>query len=243
MLDPRESQNVQDLFGVNEAQVSRDHAISHVLAALQRIGTEFVFFGGTALSRTFLTTGRLSEDIDLYSLDRRALCRELDELPRLIKEEFPRATWNVIPSQTADPLSSLLVCDSAIQIKVQAVNSQTRGWSKVPKALTQIDQRFSDVPATKLFTPTFEGFVALKALAWFDRRSARDLFDLEGLSRKGEMTEGARELVDQIRGFRLSREMMNGRVLGLWHEELAHQTKLEKTEEECLQRVLEWWKE
>lgn len=241
MLDPSESRNVQNLFSANEAQVSRDHAISHVLAALQAINIEFVFFGGTALSRTFLTSGRLSEDIDLYSADRRALCRELDGLPKLIKEEFPRATWNVLPSQTVDPQSSLLVCDDSIQIKVQAVDSQTRGWSKVPKVLTQIHQRFSDVPATKLFTPTFDGFVAMKALVWFDRRSARDLFDLEGLSHKAEVTEGARELVDQIRGFRLSRGMMNGRVVGLWHEELTHQTKLDKTEDECLRRVLAWW--
>ena len=241
MLDPRESQNFQNLFNANEAQVSRDHAISHMLAALQTVNTELVFFGGTALSRTFLTAGRLSEDIDLYSADRRALCWELDELPKLIKEEFQRATWNMLPSQTVDPQNSLLVCDSSIQIKIQAVDSQTRGWSKVPKALTQIHQRFSDVPSTKLFAPTFDGFVAMKALVWFDRRSARDLFDLEGLSHKGKVMEGARELVDQLRGFRLSTGMMKGRVVGLWQEELAHQTRLTVSEEECLSRVLEWW--
>ncbi len=101
--------------------------------------------------------------------------------------------------------------------------------------------RYSDVPSTKLFVPTFDGFVAMKALAWFDRHSARDLFDLEGLSHKGEVTEAARELIDQIRGFRLSRAMMVGPVVGLWHEELAHQTKLDKTEAECLDRILAWW--
>lgn len=243
MLDPSESQNVQNLFSATEPQVSRDHAISHVLAVLQRINTELVFFGGTALSRTFLTEGRLSEDIDLYSADRQALCRELDKLPGLLKEEFPQATWNVMPSQTVDPQSSLLVCDSSIQIKVQAVDTRTRGWSKVPTALTEIHQRYSDVPSTKLFAPTFDGFVAMKALVWCDRRSARDLFDLESLSHQGEVTESARELIDQLRGFRLSRGMMMGRVVGLWHEELAHQTKLEKTEDECLQRVLAWWEQ
>lgn len=72
MLDPRERQKVQRLFSANEAQVIRDHAISHVLAAMQGINTELIFFGGTALSRTFLRMGRLSEDIDLYSPDRRA---------------------------------------------------------------------------------------------------------------------------------------------------------------------------
>lgn len=243
MLDPRESQKVQNLFRANQAQVSRDHAISHVLAALQEINTELVFFGGTALSRTFLTRGRLSEDIDIYSSDRRALCSELDKFPKLIKEEFPQANWNVMPSQTVDSQSSLLVCDSSIQIMVQVVDSRTREWSKVPKTLTQIYQRFSDVPETKLFTPTFDGFVAMKALAWFDRRSARDLFDLEGLSHKGEVTQNARELIEQLKGFHLSREMMMGRVVGLWQEELAHQTKLDKNEDESLERLFAWWGE
>ena len=92
-----------------------------------------------------------------------------------------------------------------------------------------------------MLAPTFDGFVAMKALAWFDRRAARDLFDLEGLSHRGEVTQGARELVNQLIGFRLSRKMMKGRVVGLWHEELAHQTKLDKSETECLERLLAWW--
>ena len=241
MLDSVDSQRVQKLFDASQVQVDRDHAISHVLAALQRVRTQFVFFGGTALSRTFLTAGRLSEDIDLYSADRRSLCRELDELPGLIKEEFPRTAWNVMPSQTVDPQSSLLVCDSSTQIKVQAVDSVFRGWANVPIVLTSIHQRFSDVPATNLFTPTFDGFVAMKALVWFDRRLARDLFDLEALSHKGDVTEGARELVKQLRGFRLSKQMMAGQMVGRWYEELAHQTRLEKTEEQCLAQVLDWW--
>ena len=83
----------------------------------------------------------------------------------------------------------------------------------------------------------------MKALIWFDSRSARDLFDLEGLSHQGEVRESARELIDEMRGFRLSREMMMGRVIGLWHDELAHQTKLDKIEDEYLQRVLAWWGE
>ena len=123
---------------------------------------------------------------------------------------------------------------------MQVVDSRTRGWSKVPTVLTEFHQRYSDVSETKLFTPTFDGFVAMKAFTWIDRHSARDLFDLEGLSDKGEVTQGARELIERLKGFRLSRKMMMGRVVGLWHEELAHQTRLEKSEEECLERLLTW---
>lgn len=241
MLDLDESQDVQELLGAEESQVNRDHAISHVLVALQQINTEFVFFGGTALSRTYLTTGRLSEDIDLYSPDRRALCRELDDLPRLMKEEFPQAVWNVIPSQTVEPRSSLLVCEASIQIRVQVVDALSRGWQSIPTNLVDIHQRYSDVSKTQLIVPTFGGFVAMKILAWFDRGAPRDLFDLDGLSRIGAVSSATHDLVEKLRGYRLTKQMLSRKVSGLWQEELAHQTKLERSENECLARVLEWW--
>jgi hypothetical protein len=77
-LQPDDLQRVMDQFGVSEEQVRRDHAISHILAALSRSHREqLIFFGGTALSRTFLLDGRLSEDIDLIALIN---CDELAEI-------------------------------------------------------------------------------------------------------------------------------------------------------------------
>ncbi|MDR0284088.1 MAG: hypothetical protein LBI33_04260 [Propionibacteriaceae bacterium] len=40
--------------GVGEDQLHHDYAISHVLRALSRHSDWFVFYGGTALSRTIL---------------------------------------------------------------------------------------------------------------------------------------------------------------------------------------------
>ena len=200
-----------------------------------------VFFGGTALSRTFLPEGRLSEDIDLYSTDRKALCHELGDLPDLIEEEFPQAYWDVLPSQTVDPRSSLLVCDTSIQIKIQVVDSLSRGWQSIPTKPVSIYQRYSDVPNTQLVVPIFDGFVAMKVLAWFDRGTPRDLFDLAGLARVGEVSSEARELIKKLRGFELTEKMLSRKISGLWQEELAHQTRLTVSEEECLSRVLEWW--
>lgn len=72
-LDEHEMRRIADLFGVGEAQVRRDHVISHMLAALSALGPdELVFFGGTALSRTHLPALRLSEGIDLIALAPRA---------------------------------------------------------------------------------------------------------------------------------------------------------------------------
>ena len=71
-LQPDDLAEVMATFGVAEAQVRRDHAISHILAALSRHRREeLIFFGGTALSRTYLLDERLSEDIDLIAVAHR----------------------------------------------------------------------------------------------------------------------------------------------------------------------------
>ena len=69
---------------------------------------------------------------------------------------------------------------------------------------TIADCRLTKFPF-KLHTPILDGFVAIKASAWFERRSPRDLFDLEGLSHKVEVTESIQDLVVQVMGFRLSK--------------------------------------
>lgn len=241
MLDPREASTVQQLFGTSFSQVQKDHAISHVLSVLSNFNTDLVFYGGTGLARTFLNFGRLSEDIDLFTSNRRDLLHELDAIPELIIQEFPEAHWSTKPSQTVDPGKALLVCERGVQIEVQAISTQLRGWQQIPVEIMQIHQRYSDVPETHLVVPTLEGFIAMKALAWFDRGASRDLYDLEGLSHVSEITEITRELVHQILSNRLTTRMMDKPILGNWQDDLAHQTKLEKTDEECLARVLQWW--
>ena len=241
MLDFLEAERVQMNFGATAAQVRRDHAISHVLEAIAGIRAEFIFFGGTALSRTFLSRGRLSEDIDLYTQDRQGLTHELDLLPELIAQEFPRAFWDLKPSEANEPRPTLLLCDSAIQIQVQVLDSLSRGWNQIPIQKNIIQQRYSDVGVTQLDVPTLEGFVALKAMAWFERASPRDLFDLEGLSQLGPVTKATRDLIAALSGFQMSSKMLNRKMVGLWREELEHQTHLEISEAECRAHLLEWW--
>ena len=65
-IDERDSVTRQ--FGVSTEQVERDHLISHVLAFLgANLGDRVHFIGGTALARTHLPAGRLSEDIDIMA--------------------------------------------------------------------------------------------------------------------------------------------------------------------------------
>ncbi len=67
-LHPDDLTRVMSAFGVAETQVRRDNAVSHILATLsQHHRDDLIFFGGTALSRTYLVDERLSEDIDLIA--------------------------------------------------------------------------------------------------------------------------------------------------------------------------------
>lgn len=76
-----------------------------MLAALtDHAADRVIFFGGTALSRTLLPDGRLSEDIDLIALGSRSeLAEKLTAvLPQALRREFPRLFWEPSLSEVRD---------------------------------------------------------------------------------------------------------------------------------------------
>ncbi len=99
MLDPEEAAAVAREFGVAGEQVRRDHLISHLLGALSRTAADqVVLFGGTALARTHLVDGRLSEDIDLLATgDRKPIAAALS---RALRRSAPRARPIVLGPST-----------------------------------------------------------------------------------------------------------------------------------------------
>ena len=96
MLDPVEGAEVAVMFGVADEQVRRDHLISHLLAALARhLPDAVVLFGGTALARTHLPQGRLSEDLDLIAVPSRSAVAATLEATLLdaVRREFGQLVW------------------------------------------------------------------------------------------------------------------------------------------------------
>jgi len=179
VLDPGDLRSVADHFGVPESQVRRDHLVSHVLAALPALVPDVVFFGGTALARTHLPDGRLSEDVDLYGRPHGDVVRALrDGLPRALRREFPGAEWDGWV---------LAVDDAAARIQVLDGDAYSV-WPTEPRA---IDMRYRDVAPTTLVVPTLPAFVAMKTAAWSERRLSRDLYDLWALSRLGAVDADA----------------------------------------------------
>lgn len=224
MLDPRELREVAERFEVTEDQVRRDHLVSHVLAAVARLATDAVFFGGTALARTHLPAGRLSEDVDLYAAQRRDVARTLTTgLPATLRREFPRLVWDPAPDDVAENGTALLVAERVPPVRLQVLDG--RGYALWRTERRSVDVRYSDVPDATLTVPTRASFVGMKLWAWGDRRAARDLYDLWALATIGAVDAEAMAAYEAAVGYRPPQSLFD-RVPdpAEWRTALVHQT-------------------
>ena len=179
MLDPAELAAVARLFGVADTQVRRDHLVSHLLGAIQHLDDEnklgLVFYGGTALARTHLDHGRLSEDVDLFCVERpRAVAALTDRLPNAIRRTHGVLRWDPPLSEAREVEGGRLLTDNGEAVRVQVIRADS-GYRAWPTERRQIIQRYSDAPSATLIVPTRPAFVGMKASAWRDRHAARDL--------------------------------------------------------------------
>lgn len=188
MLDPAEATLVADQFGVSGEQVRRDHLLSHLLAALSReLSDAVTFFGGTALARTHLPNGRLSEDIDLFATSRRAdVAADIERLfVTAVMREYGRLTWDPPLSAVRNVDPAVLRTHDGLTVRVQLLDPATHpAWSTERRPLIQ---RYSDTPPAALAVPTLPAFAASKTVAWHDRHLPRDLYDLWGLAKLGAL--------------------------------------------------------
>jgi len=246
MLDPDDLVRMSAAYGVAEEQIRRDHLISHSLRALSILSQPVIFFGGTALARTYLAQpelgGRLSEDIDLMAEGRPAVAQSLAEgLPRLLQREFPGTRWDppLVAVRSIEP--GELVTGDGLRVRVQLLDlsgahSDFRGW---PVEERQIETFYRDVPGRVVLTvPTLTAFAAMKTAAYADRRTARDLYDLAALARLGALTAEAGVLVKRMTGVSPASHMFARLPVALaWSDQLAHQTSVLPAPEDCLADV------
>ncbi|WP_405179547.1 nucleotidyl transferase AbiEii/AbiGii toxin family protein [Nocardia sp. NBC_01377] len=232
-------------FGVSPEQVERDHLISHLLAAVSRgFGERLYFIGGTALARTHLVSGRLSEDIDLVALDNRTvLAAELDAaLPRSVARRYGRLEWASSLSDVSDTGVANLRSASGVSVKIQLLSG--RGRTVWPTELRRLEQRYSDAGPAELLVPTLPAFVAGKTATWHDRRASRDLWDLWALSGIGAI-DGAAGVLYKRRGptnrFPSPQLFDQAPNEDDWNAQLAGQTRLEITAGTALAVVRDAW--
>lgn len=236
MISRQEIETQAQRFGAPDTQVVRDHLISHVIAALACSQEKVTFFGGTALCRTWLPDLRLSEDIDLL-VDNYAIGQTVTkELTHRLRREFPGHEWAEVKSQNQVTTWNLLSDNSSV--KVQFVQWRD-GWRSMPTTSTQVQLRYGDLPdSVDLTVPTTSGFATMKLLAWFDRHTPRDLFDLAALADASKIDRAAIERVKPIAGFTPSLASLELKVPPsvelAWESELGHQLANTRSPEECL---------
>lgn len=245
MLSVSERDAIADQFGVAIAQVRRDHLISHLLAALSaHVPDKVIFFGGTALSRSLVPNGRLSEDIDLIADGDRREVADLVEtwLVRATRREFPRLRWQPLLTAVRNTQPAVLTSADGITVRVQLL-SRT-GYPAWPVESQSLEQRYSDAPAAVLRVPTSAAFAAWKTVAWMTRGTARDLFDLWLLTHVGAIDDDAAALfvkhgpTNQPPADYLFREAPAETD---WRRDLGSQTRLTVSAAEALAVVRSAW--
>jgi predicted nucleotidyltransferase component of viral defense system len=199
LLDPNEAATVAEMFGVADEQVRRDHLLSHLLAVLsQRLPDAVVFFGGTALARTHLPDARLSEDLDLCAVLRRAdvVAGVESALSGGVLREYGRLSWEPSLSLVKDTSPAVLRTAEGLTVRVQLLDPT--GQPPWPTEHRSLVQRYSDAPPASLVVPTLSAFAASKTVAWHDRHAPRDLYDLWGLARLGALNSDAGQLFARL---------------------------------------------
>lgn len=230
MLDPAEASATTAQFGVSHEQVRRDHLLSHLLAALSdQAADHVIFFGGTALARTHLPHGRLSEDLDLIAVPSRAtaVAAVQKTLAGAARREYGRLIWLAPLQGVREVLPGVLRTPDGLTVRVQLL--EPVGFPAWPTERRRLIQRYADAAPAVLEVPTLASFAASKTSAWHDRRAPRDLYDLWGLAAVGALDAHSAALFARsgpTGGTPAPWMFEDAPAPDDWHAQLAGQTRL-----------------
>ncbi|TSD63585.1 nucleotidyl transferase AbiEii/AbiGii toxin family protein [Aeromicrobium piscarium] len=244
MIRANDLVRVREQFGVADAQVVRDHVISHLLAALSQMPGqgELVFFGGTALSRTLLPDLRLSEDIDLLTTARRSdiAPRMMEAIDDGLARSHGSVDWFPPLHQTRGSGPAVLRVADAATVQIQLLSYIN--YPRWPTLEVDLEQRYGDAPPARMKVLTPAAFVAAKLAAWRDRRAPRDLYDLWALADAGHVTAESLDLY--VRMGPTGQPSTSGDFVdlpsdGAWSAALAHQCRIQVDAPTAARRVSE----
>lgn len=107
-----------------------------------------------------------------------------------------------------------------------------------------IEQRYSDAPSARLRVLTAPAFGAAKLIAWLDRGTSRDLYDLYAMAEHGLVTKASFELFAEHSSFtRLPGEWAWSKLptAQQWRSELGHQLRLTTGPQEAAATAQSAW--
>jgi len=225
VIDAEEIRARSAEWGTAPNQISKDHLISHVLATL--VGFPgLVFFGGTALNRTFLKQKRLSEDIDLYQQP--DTLADTAEAVSVVRSGTVREFPDMLIERTdhSGDVKTYEIKADGHRVQLQFVGPRPEN-ARHETEMTAVSLRYSDLPESVLLpVPTLSSFFAMKCAAFESRTMPRDLFDLAALSDIGGVNADAIEALRRFRGSGPTRWMYEpdqAFTEEQWSIELAHQ--------------------
>ncbi|MDQ1205197.1 nucleotidyl transferase AbiEii/AbiGii toxin family protein [Microbacterium sp. SORGH_AS_0862] len=199
-----------------------------------------VFFGGTALSRTYLTNLRLSEDIDLIAFgDKSAIADEIENvLTRQLRRSFGKVTFTPRLRDAKHPDPSVMQVGD-VRVQIQLLSSE--GYPRWPTEVVNIEQRYSDAPPARLRVLTPAAFVASKLASWNDRGAPRDLYDLWALAEAGYIDANASEVFGRWGPYTSASKVSFARLPSTeeWSASLDHQCLPSVTPREAADKVRE----
>lgn len=236
-------------FGVARDQIEHDFIVSHVLNALAPHAEQFVFYGGTALSRTILDGLRLSEDIDLLSVGpRHGVAVIIDNAIRSgLERNFGTVEADPWLSQARIDTAACIYRIDGVQLRMQLMDG--RDYTPWPRQQSDVSQRYAGLPNIALTTYTAESFVGAKTDAWRDttRNAPRDLYDLWALANAGHITAEAAVVYrrnGQIGGFPHRWAFpSNPPTEQEWNDALGHQCIVQVDPRQAYDTVVAAWEE
>lgn len=133
-LDDTEAQTIARVFGVELEQVRRDHLISLILAALGNESADSLVFFGTALARTHLPHGRLSEHIDLVTSSQRAVIAQQIQtsIHQALRRTHRRPIWNP-PLDAARHRPRRRAHRRRLTVRIQLPGPRAAGLQRTPR--------------------------------------------------------------------------------------------------------------
>ena len=222
MIGPAEVAAQASRWGVAAGQIEKDHVISHLLATIAEVELPTWFYGGTALNRSHIRMGRLSEDIDLMVEDPTIDIEGI--LRRPLLRHLGATSWELRSRLRWMRTYQVAALGTSVKFQLVRFDRDDRRWGWEER---EVELRYSCLPAhTVLRLPEVEAFVAMKLSAYTDRFAGRDLMDLYQLSRRGAITPAAIARFREVTGRGVSLydfKKMRGSGQAEWVNELGHQ--------------------
>ncbi len=247
-MNPEELEKYSRLRGLNLGQAEKDYYQSIILFSLYgKFSNELVFKGGTALFKCY-GLNRFSEDLDFTISEEKdvmgVITKALDDFG--IKYQYKTIIDSATSKKYKIRIEGPLYKGTERTLCFVTVDVSLREKILLEPNVITTGFYMDVIPTFDVYVMKEEEIFAEKIRAIMTRESARDLYDLAFLSKKGvkvDMVVIEKKL--ELNGLKFGRKKFIGRCKVLhsnWANELRSFVKHVPEFEECLKEAEQWSK-